>query len=646
MDEQRDNNKLPKWILPVVIVFAIVGCIGLFFAKNDKPVKEEIPLETQESSKPEEKDDTNHIKVFESIAVLTMSSEEMLFSIDETVTKWKNGDLTSEEALLKLKDYEKVRFDEVVLIANEQIALITMEMNAEKAFKDAEDYFNQSKFYEAISKLVDIPGEYSGIGNVRKLFNSCVKGILDKVKEPYSVEDYEESITYVSKCLDLYTDDKLIERKAELEEELVELKAVLDIINKATELYDSKMYEEAFALLAIGLEEYPENERIENSLVNFHDHFIIQTQIKVSELCKAEAYKEAISLIDEALLEYECEELQNLRILVREERNVLYKFKNDMVEKFKFYAQEFEHFDAKKAAGEAGTYLVKSGEKIILGDYSEEDVTVLVLTGNVVASIAGVDAFMDIRDLSYDLTHWGEEEYFIAHLAVDVVALIPAIGMIKYLDHCKTVGDAVDTTADVVDSVADVGKNTEASVDAAEAMLDTAKTIDTVADVADETRDAAKVSAMSKQITKNASKGYKYIKTVNSGLLGQKHPETGVEFVLRKLKYSNGELSQGVFPVFKSYSDVKLPKDLYKETFPKQQVKCLEELQKQVKNPLNPIRKNFTEDQIKDIKDGILPEGFTWHHNEVEGLMQLVETSVHNATNHTGGMSLWGIGYN
>ena len=129
-------------------------------------------------------------------------------------------------------------------------------------------------------------------------------------------------------------------------------------------------------------------------------------------------------------------------------------------------------------------------------------------------------------------------------------------------------------------------------------------------------------------------------------MLGQKHPETGVEFVLRKLKYSNGELSQGVFPVFKSYSDVKLPKDLYKETFPKQQVKCLAELQKQVKNPLNPIRKNFTEDQIKDIKDGILPEGFTWHHNEVEGLMQLVETSVHNATNHTGGMSLWGIGYN
>ena len=141
MDEQRDNNKLPKWFLPVVIVFAIVGCIGLFFAKNDKPVKEEIPLETQESNKPEEKDDTNHIKVFESIAVLTMSSEEMLFSIDETVTKWKNGDLTSEEALLKLEDYEKVRFDEVVLIVNEQIALITMEMNAEKAFKDAEDYF-------------------------------------------------------------------------------------------------------------------------------------------------------------------------------------------------------------------------------------------------------------------------------------------------------------------------------------------------------------------------------------------------------------------------------------------------------------------------------------------------------------------------
>ena len=71
----------------------------------------------------------------------------------------------------------------------------------------------------------------------------------------------------------------------------------------------------------------------------------------------------------------------------------------------------------------------------------------------------------------------------------------------------------------------------------------------------------------------------------------------------------------------------------------------MEQLKQQVNNPFSSVRKKFSEDQIKDIKEGILPDGFTWHHNEKEGLMQLVETSVHNATNHTGGMHLWGRGY-
>ena len=52
------------------------------------------------------------------------------------------------------------------------------------------------------------------------------------------------------------------------------------------------------------------------------------------------------------------------------------------------------------------------------------------------------------------------------------------------------------------------------------------------------------------------------------------------------------------------------------------------------------------DDELADIAKGVLPEGYTWHHNEKEGLMQLVDTVTHDATGHTGGMSLWGIGYN
>lgn len=35
------------------------------------------------------------------------------------------------------------------------------------------------------------------------------------------------------------------------------------------------------------------------------------------------------------------------------------------------------------------------------------------------------------------------------------------------------------------------------------------------------------------------------------------------------------------------------------------------------------------------------PKGYTWHHHQTAGRMQLVETNVHSQTGHTGGFSLW-----
>lgn len=34
------------------------------------------------------------------------------------------------------------------------------------------------------------------------------------------------------------------------------------------------------------------------------------------------------------------------------------------------------------------------------------------------------------------------------------------------------------------------------------------------------------------------------------------------------------------------------------------------------------------------------PKGYTWHHHQDKGRMQLVETEIHAKTGHTGGFSL------
>lgn len=642
-----ENKRKKFYILGVIIAVVVLFAIGIInnSSKGD--------TDSQQSGEPsvlnEVEDSTveEQTTVVEDVIVSTMMSEEMFFYVDDVMLKWENGELNADEAINMLKDFTEVEFDEVVAFTQGKIELITLEENAKQSYVTAEDFYNQEKYYEALQKLRDIPSTYSKYEEIPKLVNLCQKNVLEMIKDPDTVEAYEQAIEYVAKCDSLFQTASLSERKQELEEELVILKEVLGIIQTATEMYDGKKYEEAFAMLLFGLEQYSENELLEEKLMTFHDHFIIQTTIEVAKLCETESYNEALELIDAAILEYDCQELQELKINVREEKNYLYKLKNDVVEAFKYYANEFtsEEFDVKHFANNTGAYIVKSGKKLILGDYTEEEVTVLALTGNVAASLAGVDAFMDIRDLSYDITHWGEEEYFVARLAVDVVALIPVIGMIKYLDHYKVAEAGVDAAADMVDSVADVGKNTEATADAIDTILDTAKPAYKVLDAADAAKDAAKTRKMVKTIKKNASKGYKFVQTRNYQLLGAVHENTGVEFVLQKIKYSNGDMIQGVFPKFKSFSDVDLPKSYYKSSFDDQKEYCLKELQKQIKNPFSKIKDKFSAEDLKAINEGVLPEGFTWHHNEKEGLMQLVKTSDHAKTSHTGGMSLWGRGY-
>jgi len=203
--------------------------------------------------------------------------------------------------------------------------------------------------------------------------------------------------------------------------------------------------------------------------------------------------------------------------------------------------------------------------------------------------------------------------------------------------------------------VADVGKNVEPISDVVESAGDTAKTAGKVADTvgdalktADRISDAADTTRTidsAKGVLSNLSKEYKLVNTRNSILAGQVHPKTGIHYKMRKLKYSGGRMVKGVFPEFDSYADIQLPKRLYGETEARQNDYCLKALSKDINSMLSKFKSNFSSSELALLAEGKLPPGFTWHHNEKEGLMQLVETRIHSQTAHTGGMSLWGAGY-
>lgn len=56
------------------------------------------------------------------------------------------------------------------------------------------------------------------------------------------------------------------------------------------------------------------------------------------------------------------------------------------------------------------------------------------------------------------------------------------------------------------------------------------------------------------------------------------------------------------------------------------------------------LKVKFDERQMEQINNGKVPEGYVWHHNEMPGVMQLVDRSLHENTAHTGGRSIWGGG--
>lgn len=98
-----------------------------------------------------------------------------------------------------------------------------------------------------------------------------------------------------------------------------------------------------------------------------------------------------------------------------------------------------------------------------------------------------------------------------------------------------------------------------------------------------------------------------------------------------------------VFQYLIPFVEVKIDKSLHLEKDTVQFKKATELLLQEInKNPQ--LRNRFTEMQLKQIIKGKKPKGFTWHHHQNEGIMQLVDSDIHGKTGHTGGRNIWGGG--
>jgi hypothetical protein len=134
------------------------------------------------------------------------------------------------------------------------------------------------------------------------------------------------------------------------------------------------------------------------------------------------------------------------------------------------------------------------------------------------------------------------------------------------------------------------------------------------------------------------------VPTINEKYDGQKHPETGIPYNKDIVKLPDGTEVQGVFPEFEAVFEMQLepnPDGSYTGDRLDHEKQANEKLREQVeKDP--ELRAKFTEEQLEQIRNGETPDGYTWHHHQEPGKMQLVDSAIHRNTRHTGGYALWG----
>ncbi|WP_010677065.1 HNH endonuclease [Bacillus timonensis] len=135
------------------------------------------------------------------------------------------------------------------------------------------------------------------------------------------------------------------------------------------------------------------------------------------------------------------------------------------------------------------------------------------------------------------------------------------------------------------------------------------------------------------------------LETTNDHLAGSVHPETGVPFEENTVELPTGEVVTGVYPVFDVEYEVQMDESLYLQSdyvhFNYANAELYDAIQadSQLADDLG-----LSEQDIQALANGDTPEGFTWHHNEEPGVLQLVDEEIHANTGHDGGRELWGGG--
>lgn len=136
------------------------------------------------------------------------------------------------------------------------------------------------------------------------------------------------------------------------------------------------------------------------------------------------------------------------------------------------------------------------------------------------------------------------------------------------------------------------------------------------------------------------AEGNYHLKCRNEELAGKNHEVTDVKYVEKTITVDGVEITV-VVPEFPSVFECEIPAEMWENGDREIFKECTEQLRDYLEAHPE-MKSQFSEQQLEQIMNGEpYIKGYTWHHSEIPGKMQLVETKAHAMSGHTGGNSIW-----
>lgn len=104
------------------------------------------------------------------------------------------------------------------------------------------------------------------------------------------------------------------------------------------------------------------------------------------------------------------------------------------------------------------------------------------------------------------------------------------------------------------------------------------------------------------------------------------------------------------FPIFSDYArfTAQIDKNLYLAKDDIQFKEASRQLKEAIESGSSKVKGNFTAEEKRLIDKAVAGKGripgYTWHHHQVEGKLELIPSTIHNKAEykHTGGNAIWG----